>query len=285
MALSWDEIKGNALAFSKKWKDIDQNEEAAAQSFERDLLAVFGIDDPMKEGFFEYKVPLDVGRNGYIDYFLPGRIAVEMKARGKDLNKAYEQVKEYVFHLSAEEMPDLILCCDFETFVLYHRHSGEHKQWKLKDLHKNIKQFANIAGYETTREYDDQVEVNVKAAEKMAKLHDALKEHGYEGHALEVYLVRLLFCLFADDTGIFQKDAFVNYIENSKEDGSDLSDRIARLFEILNMPEEVRRKRTLLSQELLQFRYINGGLFADPLPFADFNGKMRQTLLDCCHFN
>lgn len=139
MALSWDEIKENALAFSKKWKKIDRNEEAAAQSFERDFLAVFGIEDPMKEGFFEYKVALDGGHNGYIDYFLPGKLAVEMKARGKDLNKAYEQVKEYVFHLPAEEMPELILCCDFETFVLYHRNTGERRQWKLGDLHKNIK--------------------------------------------------------------------------------------------------------------------------------------------------
>jgi type II restriction/modification system DNA methylase subunit YeeA len=119
----------------------------------------------------------------------------------------------------------------------------------------------------------------------MAKLHDALKEHGYDGHPLAVYLVRLLFCLFADDTGIFPRHSFVNYIENSKEDGSDLSMRLAQLFEILNLPDDVRKKRTLLSPELLQFRYINGSLFADPLPFADFNDKMRQTLLDCCSFD
>ena len=118
----------------------------------------------------------------------------------------------------------------------------------------------------------------------MARLHDALKAHGYEGHPLEVYLVRLLFCLFADDTGIFPKDSFRNFIENSKPDGSDLSMRISQLFEILNMPEETRKKRNLLSPELLQFRYINGGLFADPLPFADFNDKMRSTLLECCSF-
>ena len=179
MALSWDEIKENALAFSKKWKKIDRNEEAAAQSFERDFLAVFGIEDPMKEGFFEYKVALDGGHNGYIDYFLPGKLAVEQHARAKDLHQDYQQFNQYAFHLPAEEMPELILCCDFETFVLYHRNTGERRQWKLGDLHKNIKQFANIAGYETTREYDDQVEVNIKAAEKMAKLHDALKTHGY----------------------------------------------------------------------------------------------------------
>jgi type I restriction-modification system DNA methylase subunit len=158
-------------------------------------------------------------------------------------------------------------------------------EMKTKDLRKHIRRFAGIAGYETTREIEEQLEVNVKAAEKMARLHDALKSHGYEGHDLEVYLVRLLFCLFADDTGIFPQQSFLNYLQNAREDGSDLSERIARLFEILNMPDETRAKRTLLSAELKQFRYINGGLFASLLPSADFDAKMRGTLLDCCHFD
>ena len=248
-------------------------------------MAVFGVEDALAVGEYEHKVHLDDGHIGYIDYFWPKKIAIEFKTRGKDLNKAYDQLKDYVLHLPGEDMPDLLMVCDFETIVLHHRNTGEKIQFKTQDLRKHIKQFANIAGYETTRTYENQVEVNVKAAEKMAKLHDALKEHGYEGHALEVYLVRLLFCLFADDTGIFPKDSFTNYIENSKADGSDLSMRLAQLFEVLNLSDEVRKKRTLLSAELLQFRYINGGLFANPLPFADFNGSMRQTLLDCCNFD
>ena len=284
MTLTWDQIQANAIAFSKRWKDA-KREEALAQTFEKELLAVFGVEDALAVGEYEHKVPLDEGHNGYIDYYWPKKIAIEFKTRGKDLNKAYEQLKDYVLHLPGADMPDLLMVCDFENIVLYHRNTGDKLSFKTKDLRKHIKQFANIAGYETTRTYENQVEVNVKAAEKMAKLHDALKEHGYEGHALEVYLVRLLFCLFADDTGIFPKDSFVNYIENSKEDGSDLSMRLAQLFEILNMSDDTRKKRTLLSPELLQFRYINGGLFAAPLPFADFNDKMRGTLLDCCNFD
>jgi hypothetical protein len=100
-----------------------------------------------------------------------------------------------------------------------------------------------------------------------------------------VYLVRLLFCLFADDTGIFPQDSFMRYIEDSKPDGSDLSERIGKLFEILNMPPAARAKRTLLSDELKQFQYINGGLFANLLPSAEFDAKMRQTLLDCVNFD
>lgn len=284
MSLTWESIQGNAVAFVARWKDAS-NEEAQAQSFTTDFLKVFGIDDPEKTGNFEYKVTLDEGRTGYIDYLWKKKLAIEMKSRGKDLNKAYTQLKEYVFHLPDEDMPDMLMVCDFATIVLHSRTTGEKFSFKTKDLRKHIKHFADIAGYETTRLYENQIEVNVKAAEKMARLHDALKEYGYEGHALEVYLVRILFCLFADDTGIFPDSSFANYIENSREDGSDLSSRLAQLFEILNCSDSTRTKRKLLSPTLLQFRYINGGLFAQSLPFADFNAKMRRILLDCCSFD
>ena len=284
MYLSWESIQANAISFAKRWEDAT-SEEAQAQSFTIDFLRVFGIDDPEKIGNFEYKVPLDDGHVGYIDYFWKKKIAIEMKSFGKDLRKAYRQLKEYVVHLPDNEIPDLLMVCDFATIILYRRTPGERFSFKTKELRKHIKRFADIAGYETTRIYENQIAVNVKAAEKMAKLHDALKEYGYEGHPLEVYLVRLLFCLFADDTGIFPENSFTNYIENSKDDGSDLSLRLEQLFEILNCPDEIRKKRKLLPKNLLQFRYINGGLFKETLPLADFNGKMRQILLDCCNFD
>jgi len=283
MALSWDEIRANALNFSKKWQDAS-NEEAEAQSFEREFFKVFGVADLLQVGQFEYKVPVEDGK-GYIDYLWKKQIAIEMKSRGKNLDDATHQLDSYVVHLPPDDVPDLHMVCDFENIWLRRRSTGEHWKFKTKLLYKNVKKFANIAGYEPTREYDEGIEVNVKAAEKMAKLHDALKSHGYEGDDLEVYLVRLLFCLFADDTGIFEQDAFLSYIDNSKADGSDLSDRIGKLFEVLDMPPEARAKRTLLSNELKSFRYIDGGLFQKLLPTADFDAKMRQTLIDCCRFN
>ncbi|MCK9314608.1 MAG: class I SAM-dependent DNA methyltransferase [Verrucomicrobia bacterium] len=281
--LTWDEMIANAVAFSKKWESAAK-EKAQSQSFLRDFFEVFGVD-ALQVGAFEHDVPKEVDDDGFIDYFWKGKIAIEMKSRGKSLSAAYRQLKDYVIQLPSEEMPDLMMVCDFETAILYHRGKNKRKQFKIKELHKNIRQFSSIAGYETTREIEEQVEVNVKAAEKMAKLHDALKDHGYEGHDLEVYLVRLLFCLFADDTGIFPKQIFLNYLENSRVDGSDLSDRINRLFEILDLSDEARKKRTLLSHDLKQFRYINGSLFKQHLPTADFDAKMRQSLLDCCHFD
>ncbi|MCL2830260.1 MAG: N-6 DNA methylase [Betaproteobacteria bacterium] len=283
MQLSWEMIQSNALAFSKRWKD-GADEKSEGPSFVRDFLAVFGVEDAAAVGRFEERAQRMSGR-GFMDYFWPQQLGIEMKSRGKDLEDALEQLKDYAIHLPADEMPGLLMVCDFERILLYRRSTADRKEFRTKDLHRHVRKFAILAGYENTREIETQQEVNVAAALKMAKLHDALKSHGYEGHDLEVYLVRLLFCLFADDTGIFPQQAFLNYVENSKKDGSDLSERIARLFEVLNLPDAVRVKKTLLSAELKQFRYINGRLFKDSLPFAEFNEKMRNTLLECCHFD
>lgn len=292
MPLNWTEITNRAQKFSQKWENADGREESESQSFIHELLQVFGVHDANTAGTFEFKVGMDDQQNGYIDYLLPKKIAIEMKSKGKDLKKAYAQLKEYVVHLKADEMPDLLMVCDFDNIWLYSREAGgkntgkdRQTKFRTKALAKKVRLFAVLAGYETTRTYDDQTEVNVQASEKMAKLHNAMEAVGYTGHQLQVYLVRLLFCLFADDTLIFPKDAFLNYVENSKEDGSDLAQRLAILFEVLNMPPEERKKRTYLSPELLQFEYINGGLFAEPLTQAGFDAKMRQTLIDAGHFD
>lgn len=284
MALSWNQIMDNAVRFSKKFENTVR-EEADGKSFQREFIELFGVKDAREVGIFEYRVSKDDSQKGYIDYIWPGKIAIEMKSAGKDLKKAYAQLKDYVVHLNTEEMPELLMVCDFQNIHLYSRTTNKQVKFKTKDLNKYVKYFAKIAGYEATRTYDKQEEVNIKASEKMAKLHNAMASVGYKGHDLQVYLVRLLFCLFADDTGIFPPNAFLNYIENSKEDGTDLDAKLDKLFQVLNMSPEVRKEKTLLSQDLRQFRYVNGGLFADRLSSADFDAKMRQTLIDACHFD
>jgi len=127
----------------------------------------------------------------------------------------------------------------------------------------------------------------------MAGLHGALEGHGYAGRDLQVYVARLLFCLFADDTGIFPQDAFHRYIEASKEDGSDLSGRLAQLFQDLSAPEDRRVKNPYLAGAPGQagqiapsdFRHINGGIFEERLAMAAFDAKMRRALLDCLNFD
>ena len=188
--LSWAEIEDRAAEFKKKWDKAPGKERQQSQRFLTEFLSVFGVEDPLKDdGEFEHKTPKEFGDDGFIDYFLPKKIAVEMKSKGNNLSKAFEQVKDYVFHLPAEKMPELVMVCDFDKFELYHRTTAEHVSFKLKDIRKYVRHFSNIAGYETQRIYDEQLDVNIQAAMKMARIHDSLREFGYEGHELEVYLV------------------------------------------------------------------------------------------------
>ena len=119
----------------------------------------------------------------------------------------------------------------------------------------------------------------------IARLHDALKASGYDGHDLELFLVRTVFCLFADDTGIFEpRDIFLQFIEErTAADGADLGPWMARLFQVLNTPSD-RRSRAL-DEDLTRFPHVNGELFAEPLRIPDFDAAMRQALLDAGRFD
>ncbi|MBR4876839.1 MAG: hypothetical protein IKU14_03880, partial [Rhodocyclaceae bacterium] len=243
--LNWNQIQANAYAFAKKWHTAS-NEEADAQGFVTALLAVFGVDDPRAVGAFERRVALDDGHNGYFDYLWPGRIAIEMKSAGKDLAAAYRQLADYTLHLAPEDMPELLMVSDFRRIELRHRTSGQCTRFNTANLPRYVRHFARLAGYEPSRERAEEISVNVRAAEKIARLHDALKAGGYDGHALEVYLVRLVFCFFVEDTEIFPAGSFQSLIENAQKDGADLAGRLAKLFEVLNIPAAELAKKTLL---------------------------------------
>lgn len=245
-------------------------------------MNVFGVD--FRDGLHEYQLVLNDGSLGYIDYFLPKKILIEMKSKGKSLAKAYSQAMDYVHALKPDEKPELVMVSDFDKIELYNLEKDiKYKPFKVSQLKNHIRIFGIVAGYKDKFEERNEIELNTTASYKMAKLHDLLKEYGYEEHSLELYLVRILFCLFADDTGIFEKDSFEEYIKSSVEDGSDLAMRIMMLFNILDTPLEKRMKN--LSPELNRFRYINGNLFSEILPPAIFNEKMRDLLIECCDFD
>ncbi len=147
----------------------------------------------------------------------------------------------------------------------------------------NVQHFGYLLGYQK-KVYKEQDPANIKAAELMGKLHDRLEEIGYTGHPLEVYLVRILFCLFAEDTTIFNKQQFQEYIEQRTSiDGSDLASKLQELFQVLNTPKENRFKN--LDEQLADFPYVNGKLFEEILPTASFDSNMRQALLNCCYID
>ena len=277
MPLSWNEIKSRAVSFSNEWKDTVR-EEADAKPFLIDFLNIFGISQK-RVATFEHRVKKIDDASGYIDLLWPSTLLVEMKSRGQDLNKAYIQAKNYCHGLKDHELPKLILISDFQNFHLY-REDGLNVEFEIHQLIDNLQIFEELAGYQK-RTYHEEDPVNIAAAELMGKLHDQLKDVGYIGDALEAYLVRLLFILFADDSTIFQKGIFYDYLEQrTKEDGSDLAMHLDQLFQVLDTAEDKRLKT--LDEQLNIFPYVNGRLFTDRLPTAAFNKDMRQTLLDCC---
>ncbi|MFZ5574077.1 MAG: DNA methyltransferase [Pseudomonadota bacterium] len=279
MPLSWNEIKSRALAFSREWADA-ADEASEAKPFWIAFFEIFGITNK-RVASFEHAVKKFGGGQGYVDLFWPGVLLVEQKSRGRNLDRAFGQALDYFPGIKERDLPRHIVVCDFARFRLYDLETGDTREFALKDLHKHIRHFGFIAGYET-QAIKPQNPVNIQAAERMGRLHDALKASGYEGHALEVLLVRLLFCLFADDTGIFQPaQALRTYIEErTREDGSDLGPLLAQLFQVLNTPEA--KRSPALDEQLAAFPYVNGRLFEEAIPIADFDAAMREALLDAC---
>ena len=278
MPLSWNEIKSRAIAFSQEWEH-ETSEDAEAKSFWDGWFRVFGISR-RRVATFEQSVKKADRKQGFIDLLWKGTILVEHKSRGKSLDKAMQQAKDYFPGLKEHELPKYILVSDFQKFRLYDLDTDATTEFELKDFVQCVHLFGFIAGYEQ-RTYKDSDPVNIEAAELMGKLHDRLEEIGYNGHDLEVYLVRLLFCLFADDTGIFEKGIFWEYLDlHTKSDGSDLAMHLASIFHVLNTPRARRLKN--LDENLAQFPYINGKLFEEVLQPAAFDLKMREMLLEAC---
>lgn len=281
MPLPWTEIRDRAIKFSREWQDAS-SERAEAQTFWNEFFEVFGVPR-RRVATFEEPVKRLGAKRGRIDAFWKGQLVVEHKSRGQDLDRAFVQALDYFPGIPDRDLPKYVLVSDFAMFRLYDLDAGSQAEFGLKDLHKHIKRFGFIAGY-APQEIKPQDPVNIKAAEQMGRLHDLLKATGYTGHDLEVLLVRLVFCLFADDTGIFPKQLFRDWLEaRTAEDGSDLGQHLAYLFQVLNTKESDRQRN--LDEQLASFAYINGKLFEETLKVASFDRKMRATLLDCCALN
>lgn len=283
MPLSWNEIRDRAVQFSKEWAEA-KSEQAERQTFWNEFFEVFGLKRKTV-ACFEEPVKKLSGQWGFIDLFWKGVLLVEHKSAGKPLDKATSQANDYIQGLITtgrhEEAPRYVIISDFQRIALHDYEDGTSITFPLADLHKNINAFGFIPGYKQTKLGAVEDPINVRAVEMMGDLHDALEAGGYAGHDLERFLVRILFCLFGEDTGIFERNSFKMLIENhSKEDGSDLGPLLARLFQVLNTPHENRQKNLL--EDLAAFPYVNGRLFAENIGFADLNRQMRDKLLRCC---
>ena len=282
MRLSWNEIRARAAAFAEEWQEASY-EKGEAQSFYNDFFEVFGVRRRTVARYEEHVAKLD-NSHGFIDLFWPGVLIVEHKSAGRDLRKAYGQAGEYFDALPENERPRYILVSDFRTFELHDLDEREDISFPLADLPKHVEAFGFVTGVQR-RTFRDQDPANVRAAELVGRLHDALDEAGYRGHDLERFLVRIVFCLFADDTGIFEpRDIFLDFIETrTGEDGADLGPWLAQLFQVLDTPEADRA--VTLDEDLARFPYIDGALFEEALRIPSFDAGMRAALLDACRFD
>ena len=282
MRLSWNEIRARAAAFAQEWADAGY-EKGQTQLFYRDFFDIFDLSVRRVASFEEHVKLLD-NKYGFIDLFWKGVLLVEQKSAGRDLAEAKDQAFAYFPGINDADLPRYLLLSDFQTFELYDLDENESVAFDLADLPEHVEKFGFILGVQK-RSFRDQDPVNIKASERVGQLHDALAESGYTGHDLEQFLVRIVFCFFADDTGIFEpRDIFLDLLENrTREDGSDLGGLLSLLFQVLNTPVDDRQKN--LDEDLARFPYVNGDLFREPLRIPSFDSEMRQRLIDACHFN
>lgn len=281
MSLTQKEIRDRATVFAHEWADASR-ERAEAQTFWNEFFNVFGLKR-QRVAYFEGSVKKLGDKKGAIDLFWPGNLIVEHKSRGESLDIAYRQALDYFPGIKEAELPKYVVVSDFARFRLYDLEEGTQFEFTLESLSNNIHRFGFISGY-TKRTYKDEDPVNIRVAMKMGELHDAFFASGYSGHELEVFLVRLVYCLFADDTGIFQKDLFRFLIEErTREDGTDTGPLIESIFQVLNTSQE--KRQTTLGEEFQQFPYVNGLLFDERLTLPSFNKFMRGILLECCAFD
>ena len=282
MRLSWNEIRVRAAAFVQEWADAGY-EKGQTQLFYQSFFDIFGVS-VRRVASFEKHVKLLDNKYGFIDLFWKGVLLVEQKSAGFNLAEAKAQAFSYFFGLKDDDLPRYLLLSDFQTFELYDLDEDESVAFPLAELPQHVEKFGFILGIQK-RSFRDQDPVNIEASERVGQLHDALEESGYTGHDLEQFLVRIVFCFFADDTGIFEpRDIFLDLLESrTREDGSDLGPCLTQLFQVLNTPIDQRSRN--LDEDLDRFPYVNGDLFREQLLIPSFNAEMRQRLIDAGHFN
>jgi hypothetical protein len=285
MPLSWSEIKNRTLDFSYEWKH-KRAEPKNVRHFFTEFFNVFGISR-RRFTSFEYAAKdlfknkeSEIDKKGISHLLWKGVILINIESSKLEDSYDFQSSIEIISTLQVKEKPRYILACDTVNFRLLHLENGEQFTFLLHEFIEHVHLFDMLAGYQM-RPFKELDPVNIEAAELMGLLHDKLKSVGYSGHSLEVFLIRLVFILFADNTNIFERGIFLDYIQcNTNEDGRDLSHRLNVLFEVLNTPKD--KRSPILDEATQNFPYINGKLFEESLPHCTFDGEVRQMIIDCC---
>ena len=281
-----------AAEFAERWKDRGY-ERGESQPFWIDLLSnVYGIETP-SDGFIRFEDHRMVDSSNFIDGRIPTtRVLIEQKSLGKDLRapirqsdgsllNPFQQARRYVVGMPVSEHPRWIVTCNFSEFLVYDMEhpNSEPEQILLENLGKEYYRLSFLV--DTKSEHlSKEMEVSMQAGEIVGRIYEALLRQ-YDDDSpealrwLNILCVRIVFCLYAEDAGVFMHDQFHDYL--SHYEAEDIRNALIRLFEILNTPINERSK--YLKDDLKAFPYTNGGLFEEQIEIPQFTEELKQTLL------
>ena len=288
------EQKKAAKTFSEYWKEKG-DEKGESQKFWLSLLRdVYGVEHP--ESFISFEDRVFLGHTSFIDgYIADTRVLIEQKAIGKDLRAPikqsdgtlltpFQQAKRYVTELPVDKHPKFIITCNFQTFLVYDMNnpSGEPEEILLKNLEKDYYRLSFLVDSGNIH-LKREMEVSIQAGEIVGLLYDAFykqyKDPTNESSmkSLNILCVRIVFCLYAEDAGIFGKHSmFHDYLAGY--DAKHMRKALIELFKILDTKPEERDP--YLEDDLAQFPYVNGGLFTDEnVEIPTFTEEIRTLLL------
>ena len=281
-----------AAEFAERWKDRGY-EKGESQPFWIDLLSnVFGVEMPTA-GFIRFEDHNKVDASNFIDGRIPTtRVLIEQKSLDKDLRapirqsdgsllNPFQQARRYVVSMPVSEHPRWIVTCNFKEFLVYdmEQPNGEPEQILLENLGKEYYRLQFLVDAKSEH-LSKEMEVSMQAGEIVGKIYDALLAQYDDNSAealrwLNILCVRIVFCLYAEDAGVFTHDQFHDYLVTYE--AKDLRRALRDLFEVLNTPLEKRSK--YLQDDLKAFPYTNGGLFEEEIEIPQFTEQLKETLL------
>lgn len=287
------QIAKDAAEFADRWQG-EGYEKGQSQMFWSDLLTkVYGIEDLTSFVRFEEQVKSDTSTTNFIDVRIPStKVFIEQKSINKDLRAPikqsdgnfltpFQQVKRYANDVGYSQRPRWIITCNFKEFLVYdmEQPNSEPESILLKDLGTDYYRLKFLVD-EKSEHISKEMEVSMAAGEIVGRIYDALLKQ-YDDNSpealrwLNILCVRIVFCLYAEDAGIFSRDQFHNYL--AKFDTEGMRQALLQLFQTLNTKEGDRSK--FLRDDLKAFPYTNGGLFAAEIEIPQFTDELRLVLL------
>ena len=281
MSLDFNHIRKQLQKVIHDYQDAEGYERGQSQNFWTQIFNAYGISGQTQLKAFEHRLKDGKGQK-YVDVFIPKLIMIEQKSRGVDLNKAYTQVSGYYDKLNANEKPRYIVLSNFDELWLYDIANPldiKTYQCPLSDLPSNAEWLSFLSPDSQQSDIIEENPINRQATENIARLHQAFIEDGVNPDDLALFLTRLIFCFFADDTGIFGKKHLLQALleRQALPDGSNLHQIFATLFETLN----TEKRSSRLPKDYASFAYINGNLFAHSVPIPYFDARLYQLVIAC----